>query len=185
MKDTLETPSTSESTNSTPCPNCSATDIRTNWVDETFPYGVGPDAVNLTARLPLRTCSKCAYEYYDEEAEDARHEAVCRHLGVQTPAEIEALRKKYSLSRAEFARLTKLGEATIARWERGALIQNTANDRYLYLLRWPENFERLRDLEEGRKVPEVSMPEAGKEPVIPLPGFLGHPASQGKPEGSP
>jgi DNA-binding transcriptional regulator YiaG len=97
----------------------------------------------LTARVPLRTCTKCGFEYFDEEAEDARHAAVCRHLGVQTPAEIEALRKKYGLSRVEFADLTQLGEATIARWERGALIQNAANDRYLYLLRWEENIERL------------------------------------------
>ncbi len=130
------------------CPNCGAKDIRTTWMDDTFPYGVGADAVQLTARVPLRTCAACGYQYYDEEAEDVRHEAVCRHLGVQTPAEIQALRKKYGLSRAEFANLTKLGEATIARWERGALIQNAANDLYLRLLRWEENVERLRDMDE-------------------------------------
>jgi putative zinc finger/helix-turn-helix YgiT family protein len=142
----IQTPSQTQETYL--CPNCGAKDIRTTWIEDPFPYGVGVEPVQLTARVPLRTCAACGCEYYDEDAEDARHEAICRHLGVQTPAEIAALRKKYGLSRAEFARLTKLGEATIARWERGALIQNAANDRFLSLLRWQENLDRLRNLED-------------------------------------
>jgi DNA-binding transcriptional regulator YiaG len=63
-----------------------------------------------------------------------------------TPAEVRAVRQKAgSLSRAEFARITRLGEATIGRWERGELIQNAANDQLLYLLTFPENVVRLRD----------------------------------------
>jgi transcriptional regulator with XRE-family HTH domain len=112
-------------------------------MEETFPYGVGHNRVELTAHVPVRSCAACSFEYYDGEAEDARHEAVCRYLGVQTPAEIETLRKSLHLSRADFADLTQLGEATIARWERGALIQNAANDSYLYLLHWRENIDRL------------------------------------------
>ena len=34
--------------------------------------------------------------------------------------------------------------ASLARWETGALIQNGANDQLLFLLTFPENFERLR-----------------------------------------
>ncbi len=148
-ENTLEMQPSVETRETHLCPNCDAMDIRTTWLEDTFPYGVGAELVQLTARVPLRTCAACGCEYYDEEAEDARHDAVCRHLGVQTPGEIATLRKRYGLSRAEFARLTKLGEATIARWERGALVQNAANDRYLYLLQWDENIKRLRDLDEG------------------------------------
>jgi putative zinc finger/helix-turn-helix YgiT family protein len=147
-EETLEARSSAETQESSLCPNCGSTDISTTWTEDAFSYGVGTEQVQLTARVPLRTCAACGYQYYDEEAEDARHEAVCRHLGVQTPAEIQALRKKYGLSRAEFADLTKLGDATIARWERGALIQNAANDRYLRLLQCEENVERLRNLED-------------------------------------
>jgi putative zinc finger/helix-turn-helix YgiT family protein len=152
MKDTLKTPAPSKTHQGNLCPNCGSANVRTRWIEDTFVYGVGSNQIQLTARVPLRTCSKCSFEYFDEEAEDARHEAVCRHLGVQTPAEIQALRKKYGLSRAEFARLTGLGEATLARWEDGALIQNVANDRYLSLLHCEENLKRLHDLEEARSV---------------------------------
>ena len=41
------------------------------------------------------------------------------------------------MSRAAFAQLTALGEATLSRWENGVLIQNRAYDRYLRLLRKP------------------------------------------------
>ena len=58
--------------------------------------------------------------------------------------EIKALREKLGLSRTEFARLTRLGEATIARWERGELIQNAGNDSLLRLLQYEDNVRRLR-----------------------------------------
>ncbi len=38
------------------------------------------------------------------------------------------------MSRAEFARVTGFGEATLARWERGEVIQNTSNDSFLRML---------------------------------------------------
>ena len=37
-----------------------------------------------------------------------------------------------------------LGIATVSRWERGVLIQNEANDRFLRLLQFPDNVDRLR-----------------------------------------
>jgi putative zinc finger/helix-turn-helix YgiT family protein len=127
------------------CPECGHPEITTFWADRTIPYGIAPDTVEILVRLPVRKCAKCGCQFFDEEAEDLRHDAVCRHLGVLTPAEIRALRKKLGLSRAEFSRLTRLGEATIARWERGELIQNAGNDSLLRLLQHPENVERLRE----------------------------------------
>ena len=46
------------------------------------------------------------------------------------------------MSRADFSRLTGLGEATLNRWENGILIQNAANDRYLRLLKDANNVPR-------------------------------------------
>jgi hypothetical protein len=63
------------------------------------------------------------------------------------------------LSRAEFARLTKLGEATLVRWEKGSLIQNPANDQYLRLLGFEDNIRRLRNWVEG-----AAKPTAGAGP---------------------
>ena len=47
------------------------------------------------------------------------------------------------MSRAAFARLTGFGEATLARWERGEVIQNTSNDSFLRLLMNNDAMERL------------------------------------------
>jgi transcriptional regulator with XRE-family HTH domain len=63
---------------------------------------------------------------------------------VLTSDEIRHIREEYGFSRAEFARLTRLGEATLNRWENGILVQNLAYDRYLRLLCFPENVRRLQ-----------------------------------------
>lgn len=127
------------------CPMCGHEDVRTTTIEDTFTYGVGDDAVQITAVIPLRTCVKCGYQYTDGEAEDARQEAVCHHLGVLTPAEIVALREHYGLTRAALAGLARTGEAILARWERGAAIQDGRSDQLLYLLQFEENVQRLRE----------------------------------------
>ena len=128
-----------------PCPTCGAADVGISRVSESFSYGEGPGAVELTAEVPLRTCNACGFQFLDSEAEDAQHEAVCRHLGVLTPTQIRALRVRLGLTRAAFAQLTRLGEATLARWERGALIQTAAYDQFLYLLHDDRNVQELRN----------------------------------------
>jgi DNA-binding transcriptional regulator YiaG len=61
-----------------------------------------------------------------------------------TPREVEGIRTRLGMTRAAFAELTRLGEASLARWEKGLLIQNPGNDQLLYLLQFPENVKRLR-----------------------------------------
>ena len=129
------------------CPRCRAPNPEYAIEEQRFNYGEGEEAVELVARVPIRHCSNCGLEYFGEEAEAARHAAVCEHLNVLTPRQIRSLRMAYDLSRSDFARLTRLGEATIARWERGALIQSASNDRFLRLLQNPNVFEELRNLD--------------------------------------
>ncbi len=134
------------------CPSCGHASIETEEIERTFLYGTGDQAVELSAIVPLRRCRQCGFEFLDAEAEERQSEAVCRHLEVMTPTEIRAIRQKAGgLSRAEFARITRLGEATIGRWERGELIQNAANDQLLYLLTFPDNLIRLRNRVEKNK----------------------------------
>jgi putative zinc finger/helix-turn-helix YgiT family protein len=142
------------------CPSCGHGTVQTTYIEHKFSYGDGDRSVELSANVPLRRCPECGVEFFDSVAEELQHEAVCRHLGVMTPAEVRAVRQKTgSLSRGEFARITRLGEATIGRWERGELIQNAANDQLLYLLTFTENLERLRDRIE--KPTPVSSPPVG------------------------
>lgn len=127
------------------CALCGAASVRTEVRPETFPHGSSDDAVNINVDIPVRVCESCHFEFTDAEADDIRHEAICRHLGVLTPSQISGIRKSYGSSRANWAELTGLGEASQARWENGQIIQNLANDRYLYLLMFPQNVDRLRE----------------------------------------
>ncbi|SRR6266545_3764227 len=140
------------------CPNCDSNRVETRNIVDKFQYGSGAKAASLEAKIPFRRCADCKFEFTDSEAEDLRHEAICRHLGVMTPAEIVALRKRYNLTRAEFADKTRIGEASLARWETGELIQNPANDMYMYLLSFPENFARLDERYQTQQTGKGSIP---------------------------
>jgi len=115
--------------------------------------------VTLSADVPIRSCVSCGFSYTDDEGQKARHDAVCRHLEVMTPREIEGIRKNYGLTRHEFAKLTQIGEASLARWENGLLIQNPGNDQFLYLLNFPDNLDRLRTRTRGHVQSSLVLPE--------------------------
>ena len=75
------------------------------------------------------------------------------------PSEIKALREHYGLSRKEFAEITLLGEASLARWESGELTQNAAYDQLLRLLQFQGNMERLREWQGDESMAAKSSPE--------------------------
>jgi putative zinc finger/helix-turn-helix YgiT family protein len=127
------------------CPRCGQNTAETRTERETFRYGTGDAAAELTALVPVHACTSCGFEYTDASAEDARHEAVCQHLGILNPRQVAGIRKLYRFTRAEFATLTRFGEASLARWETGAITQNPANDQLLYLLQFRDNMERLQE----------------------------------------
>jgi putative zinc finger/helix-turn-helix YgiT family protein len=127
------------------CPSCGKSKINTRKEEDSFSYGTGKNAVELTAKIPVHRCEECNFEFTDDTADLAKHEVICRHLNVSTPAEIVQIRERFGLSRTAFARITKIGEASINRWETGQLIQGGAMDQYLYLLTFHENFERIRN----------------------------------------
>ena len=110
------------------------------------------------------------FEFLDHEGEQLRHEAVCRHLGVLSPADISDIRKRFGMTRAAFAEVTGLGEATLNRWENGAVVQNLArgaNDRYLRLLALPGVMDSLKDLTTPKRVPSAPhLPSASKFQAI-------------------
>ena len=126
------------------CPQCDSTDVKQRQEPETFRYGFADEAVELEATVTVLGCQDCGLEYTDDTAEDARHEAVCRHLGVLTPREMKSLRSKLGLSRMDFSHFTGIGSASLSRWENGNFIQNSAADNLLFLLQWDDNVARLR-----------------------------------------
>ena len=127
------------------CPLCDSESLDTFLHPDAFRYGSGDSAVTLRVNnLPVRHCTACDLEFIDHEGERLRHEAVCRHLGVLTPAEVREIRERYGMTKVAFAEVTGLGPATLGRWETGALIQNRANDFYLRLVRIPSVMRNLQ-----------------------------------------
>ena len=120
---------------STPsCPMCDGEGITTTWNIHAFDYGSGDSSVELQVRVPVRRCGTCEFRYLDDEAERLKHTAICDHLGVLPPEKIRRIREDHGMTRATFAHVTGLGEASLNRWENGLSIQTHANDRYLRLL---------------------------------------------------
>src|SRR5437660_5808545 len=126
------------------CPNCGSTSGIAKSVQDRFEYGTGATATELSTQIVVTECASCGSRFLTESAEAARHDAICRHLNLLTPSEIRRLRVDVASTQAEFAKLTGIGKASLARWETGELIQNTANDRLLRLMRYPDNVRRLR-----------------------------------------
>lgn len=128
------------------CPMCSSNNVTTRNEKETIEYGTKKeDIVKISVTIPVRMCNKCQFEFTDVDAEDIRHAAVCTHLGRMNPLEIRGLRKEYGLTRKKFSAITLLGEASLARWETGELIQNPAYNQFLKLLKFNDNMQRLID----------------------------------------
>jgi DNA-binding transcriptional regulator YiaG len=146
-----EGPHISAGSDSESCPECEERDLETRSDVQEFVYGEGSDAVKLSAVVPVRSCRRCGFEFLDASAEDARHDAVCRHLGVRTPAEVKAIRLSHRKSRSEFAAISGIGEASLGRWESGALIQSSAYDKYLQLLSKRSNLQELETIANTRQ----------------------------------
>ena len=127
------------------CNICGDSAITLSLEKESFVYGSGQESVTLSVDVPVHHCAKCKNSFTEEDASDIRHNAVCKHLGIYTPNEIRTLREKYHLSQSEFSEITKIGKASLARWEGGVLIQNLSNDNLLYLLSFPDNLAKLKN----------------------------------------
>ncbi|MBD8554579.1 type II toxin-antitoxin system MqsA family antitoxin [Rhizobium sp. CFBP 8762] len=121
------------------CEMCEASAVTVRQHEEKFVYGSGEDQVLLSAVVPVYECGECGEMYTGHEAEELRHEAVCRHLGRLTPREIRTIRESYRLTQEKFADVSGFGVASIKRWELGNQIQGESANNLLLLLRMPSN----------------------------------------------
>jgi putative zinc finger/helix-turn-helix YgiT family protein len=129
------------------CGCCQTGHLVTQFRKERFEYEseTGPITVDAD-RVPVDVCDTCHSVFVTAQTAKTRHEYVCRALGLITPAEIKEIRERHGLSQAEFARITKLGESSISRWERGRLLPSPSNSTFLKLLqRRPEAVDELLD----------------------------------------
>ena len=114
------------------CPDCGGSATSTLQT-QTFPYKHGDQTVELPIAAEVFACTTCGFQWTDSDAEVARHDAVCRYLGVLTPGDVRRGRQQAGLTQVQLAQLTGIGEASIKRWESGSLIQNRSHDLLLRL----------------------------------------------------
>jgi putative zinc finger/helix-turn-helix YgiT family protein len=109
---------------------------------------VNGEKMAVTGIAHLR-CPKCGEGILSLEA--ARelslraHAAYRERFGLLSPNEIRSIRVKYGLTQSQLAKLLRLGDNTLSRWEAGRIVQSAAMDLLLRLLRdLPENLRYLR-----------------------------------------
>jgi DNA-binding transcriptional regulator YiaG len=123
---------------------------------EDFSFRAGGIDYPVHSTYPAHVCADCGASFIGESGEIARHEAVCGAMNRLTPREILTLRQnKLRLSRKTLSELSGIGEASLARWEAGELIQSESNDNLLRLLMVPENVSALR---KARRLQTIAEP---------------------------
>lgn len=147
------------------CDFCGAKALTKHMAEEKFVYGAGDDSVTLSVVLPVFECAHCGESYTAEDGEEIRHNAVCEHLGRLTPADVRAIRERYDLTQEQMAELSGFGIASIKRWESGNQIQNLSADRYLRLLRLPQNYRLVQMMERARQQSPVFQTEISERIV--------------------
>ncbi len=94
-------------------------------------------------------CKECEDEFEDQNSNDdpleIAYKEYRRRHGMYQPEDIKELRKKFGLTQIEFSRLLGWGVASLSRYENGAL-QEEGHDRYLQLLKSPENLLKLIEI---------------------------------------
>jgi hypothetical protein len=88
-----------------PCVSCGSPNLKVEVKKGKFPYGMGEDAVVLSYTAPVSSCPDCNLEYTGHEGEQAREEAVLRHLAAKAEEQKRELERLGDpASRAEHLR---------------------------------------------------------------------------------
>jgi putative zinc finger/helix-turn-helix YgiT family protein len=125
------------------CPNCEKISELEHIVT-TEELNVRGDIIKV--EVEYYRCTECGEEFEDPRSKDdpldkAYREYRRRH-GMIQPEEIREMRKLYGLTQQELSKLIGWGGATLSRYENGAL-QDDAHDRFLQLVKDPENLQRI------------------------------------------
>jgi putative zinc finger/helix-turn-helix YgiT family protein len=87
-------------------------------------------AIEIPA-LRVPRCRSCGELIFDDHVDDQINAALRSHLNLLTPSQIRAARERLQLTQSELAAKLGVAEATISRWEAGALIQSRAVDNLM------------------------------------------------------
>lgn len=113
---------TERRTLSTYCPECDrVVEARVERRRETLPVKGEPTSYDAEVAI----CPRCGRAIGDSKVEEGNlrraYSVYCSAHGLMTPDEVRSLRSSYGLSLREFSRFLGFGEQTIARYEAGAI----------------------------------------------------------------
>ena len=132
----------------THCAHCDAEDMTTAITAESV-MKIHGEEVTYTANK--YQCSACEYSFQSPAQATSgtklAREAFQLMYGLLKPAEIIAMRKELDLSQSQLAQKSKIGIASIKRWESGKAIQTRENDAKLR-----KKFAELKSTEEYQEV---------------------------------
>lgn len=136
---------TNDEAKGVPCPACGMGELRAEVRTESFEHVEDNDRITVVAEnVPVEVCPACHEVFRSPEAGRIRDAALCRALGLLTPAEIRALRQRLGLSVSELAARTEIDDRTLSELEQGRVIQDRLIDRTLRMLAAdPERFDEL------------------------------------------
>ncbi|ERM92503.1 XRE family transcriptional regulator [Caldanaerobacter subterraneus subsp. yonseiensis KB-1] len=130
------------------CPVC-GTEQKTEVIEKEEISNVRGEEIKALAKI--RVCSVCGEELFDEELEEENIQRVYdiyrKKHGIPSPDEIRNIRESYGLSQRAFAKLLGIGEASIARYETGALPEKSLSNMIM-LLKDPKNMKKLLEKNE-------------------------------------
>lgn len=111
-----------------------------------LPVNGGEITVPSAAHLKCPKCHEVVLR--SQDARRLSEDAIAiyrRKHGLLSADQIRAIRERFDLTQAEFARLVRLGANTLSRWESGRNVQTEAMDTLLRLIRdLPGTIEYLR-----------------------------------------
>lgn len=149
------------------CPSCER-ESRFRFEERDESFDVRGEAVAL--RVPQWICSDCGESIVDDSFGDPAERAFDAHRaehGLLPPSEIRRIREQWGLSQVAFAALLGMSQATINRYEQGALQQKKEDE----LIRACANREHMQDLlrrrgnvlsERQRRAAEVALGQAAQ-----------------------
>jgi putative zinc finger/helix-turn-helix YgiT family protein len=76
-------------------------------------------------------CDSCGEKIFDYQGVQQINEARYKILGLLTPSELKAIRKKLGLTQEQMANLLNSGNKTYCRWENGTSIQTKSMDNLI------------------------------------------------------
>lgn len=133
------------------CPTCNTECKNIEIITKEEVYPVRGDKIPVSAKVAL--CALCKTEVFDEELDEENlltaYDEYRRRKGIVTIEDIVTLRARYGLSQRALSRLLGWSEATIYRYETGAL-PSEAHNYILKRLADPVEAKRLLEKARGR-----------------------------------